>query len=367
MPHVVELRSLEALEPYRLAWRNLWRKTRGAAPSQTVDWYSAFSLHGDVEPRALVVCDDDRAPLGIVPLVVRRDQHAGGELRTLAYPVLPETGFCGPVTAQPTLVMLEAMRFLAAADDWDAIDLAGIDAERHDHGRTASAFYHAELAVRFQPSGLRAVVELDGSWNDYFRGRDAKFVERLERASLEPARRGVVEHVRHRPAGAMHDDADPRWDLYGDAMMLSLGAWDADDDTTSLCTPGRIDLFRALHAAAAKSGTLDLNLLYVEGRPAAFSYNYVVDDVVTVAAIGCDPEYADTEADALLLRAMLQDSCRLGDREVDLGGRRPTTNPWATRLVDAYRARHTRRPPLARRILDWGRRRVGSAKADERA
>jgi len=358
MPHVVELRSLEALEPYRLAWRHLWRQTRGATPSQTFDWYSAYAVHGAVEPRVLVVCDDDSTPLGIVPLVERRAARERRPCRTLSYPVAPGQGFCSPVTGQPTLVLLEAMRHLAAADDWEAIDLAGIDADRSDHGRTASAFYHARLAARVEPAGRRAVVELSGSWDDYLRGRDPKFVERLQRSALDLDRRGLVEHARHRPSGSMHDDADPRWDLYGDAMMVSLGGWEPDDDAPTLCTPDRIDQFRALHAAAARSGTLDLNLLYVEGRPAAFSYNYVVDGVVTVAATGCDPQFADMDAGTLLIRAMLHDSCRRGDREVDLGNR-PAAAPWATRLVDAYRALHVRRTPMVKRLFKWGWRASG--------
>jgi CelD/BcsL family acetyltransferase involved in cellulose biosynthesis len=360
MPHVVEFRSLEALEPYRLAWRNLWRKTRGATPAQTFDWYRAFTLHGDVEPRALVVCDDESAPIGIVPLVTRREPHRAGATRMLAYPVAADSGFCGPVTTQPTLVMLEAVRHLATSADWDALDLAGIDVDRHDHGRTASAFYHAELPVRIASSGRRAIVELDGSWNDYWRSRGDAFVRRLDRAAHALDRRGLVEHVRHRPEGAMCDDDDPRWDLYGDAMLISLGGWESDEATT-LCSPGRIDLFRALHAAAARTGTLDLNLLYIEGRPVAFSYNYVVDGVVTVAATGRDPEFADTGVDAVLTRAMLRDSCSLGDREVVLGDL-PAANPWATRLIDSYRARYERRTPLVRRLLAWGRRHVPHAR-----
>jgi hypothetical protein len=356
MPHVVELRSLEAVEPYRLIWRHLWRKTRGASPSQSVDWFSAFTLHADAEPRVLVVCDDSRTPIGIVPLVARIESHRSGTFRTLSYPLLPGLGFCGPVTAQPTLVLIEAMRHLAAAEDWDAIDLAGIDADRHDHGRTASAFYHAELAARVAAAGSRMIVELDGSWNDYLRGRATPFVEGIERRALELGRRGTVEHVRLRPAGAMHDDCDPHWELYGDAMMLSLGSHRPDDAAVTLCTPGRIEQFRALHAAAARCGTLDLNLLYVAGQPAAFAYNYVVDGVVTVAALGCDPEFDELEADALLLRAMLRDSCARGDREVDLGTRSAMTIAWATRTVESYRAVHSRHQPLARRILNWGRR-----------
>jgi hypothetical protein len=355
MPHVVELRSLEALEPYRLAWRNLWRQTRGATPAQTFDWYRATALHGDVEPRALVVCDDQSTPIGIVPLVASRKTRRAGSRTMLQYPLAGDSGFCGPVTAQPTLVLLESFRHLATAADWDALDLAGIDVDRNDHGRSASAFYHAELPVRIEPSERRAIVELDGSWNDYLRGRPAHLVRQVDRAENDLARRGVIEHVRYRPEGSMHGDDDPRWDLYGDAMLIALGGWEPDS-ATSLCTPGRIDLFRALHAAVARSGTLDLNLLYLDGRPAAFAYSYVVDGVVTVAALGHDPAAADDRVATLLVRAMLRDSCGRGDREVDLGSGLTAGEAWATRLVDSYRARHERRTPLVKRLLSWGRR-----------
>ena len=89
------------------------------------------------------------------------------------------------------------------------------------------------------------------------------------------AERGAVTFVRYRPEGKRFDDGDPRWDLYDACEAIARRSWQGGaTDGTTLSHSSVREFLRDAHETAAAAGGLDLNLLLVGGRAAAFAYNY---------------------------------------------------------------------------------------------
>ena len=99
MARVLEINRIEQLLPFRQDWGDLLRETRGASFFQSFDWLEIYWRHfGEGQKlRVLVVLDEDR-PLGILPLVVRREATRAGWLRVLTFPLHAWGSFYGPVT-----------------------------------------------------------------------------------------------------------------------------------------------------------------------------------------------------------------------------------------------------------------------------
>ncbi len=98
---------------------------------------------------------------------------------------------------------------------------------------------------------------------------------------------------------------------------------------------------REAHQSAAEFGAVDLNLLYVNNRPAAFAYNYRYRHYVFGLRIGFDHRLAHDGAGTVLQRHMIEDACRRGDRILDLGpGSLDSKRHWQSRLAVAYRYTH---------------------------
>ena len=161
-------------------------------------------------------------------------------------------------------------------------------------------------------------------------------------ARVACTRAAQVSFIRYRPQGAACGDGDPRWDLYDACVELAARSWQSDGgDTATLNSPGIRQFLREVHAAAARSGNVDLNLLLLDGRPVAFVYNYIYDGRIYGLRKGFDPEFSSLRPGATLEKMMLEDAFRRDDRSYDLGvGSLEIKAPWQTSLATSYRLTH---------------------------
>jgi CelD/BcsL family acetyltransferase involved in cellulose biosynthesis len=101
------------------------------------------------------------------------------------------------------------------------------------------------------------------------------------------------------------------------------------------------DFLRDAHAAAAERGAIDINLLLISGRPAAFAYNYAWRGWVYGLRTGYDAALARAGAGSVLMHRMLQDSFERGDATFDLGaGYLDAKRYWQTTQRFSYRSTH---------------------------
>ena len=126
----------------------------------------------------------------------------------------------------------------------------------------------------------------------YWQGREAKFRKNIDRLQRRMAEQGKMELVRYRPEPACGGEVDPRWDLYDACVALAQRSWQGENgDKTNLCHAQVGGFFRDAHAAAARLGAVDLNLLYFNDQPAAFMYNYRWQTPVYGLRRGFDPQF----------------------------------------------------------------------------
>jgi CelD/BcsL family acetyltransferase involved in cellulose biosynthesis len=335
MTRVVEINSLEQLAGLRLLWNLLLSQTREATYFQTLDWLESYWLHHGQRQqlRVLIVFSGDR-PIGILPLTVLHESTRLGTLRVLTYPLDGWGTFFGPIGPNPTATLCGALRHVQEAlRDWDLCDLRWVDVQGIDAGRTNAALHSTELLGTRKPWAEAAQIELTGDWDTYWLSRKPDWRREVERCRRRLAEQGELNYVRYRPEGSSHGDDDPRWDLYDVCEELARRSWQGSStDGTTLSHASVRDYLRDAHRTAAEAGGVDLNLLLLGGRPAAFAYNYHYRGNVYGLRAGYDQNVA-AGAGTVLLRQMAEDSCRRGDYRIDLG---PDSldykRPWATRI-----------------------------------
>ncbi len=105
--------------------------------------------------------------------------------------------------------------------------------------------------------------------------RKGAWLRRFRHAEHKLAEQGEVSYVRYRPLGRPHDDGSPRWDLYDACEELARRSWQGEaTNGTTLSHEAVRGFLREMHEAAAAAGAVDLNLLLIDGAPAAFVYGY---------------------------------------------------------------------------------------------
>lgn len=360
MAEVIEINRIEDLEPFRLAWNSLLPMTPGASFFRTLDWLELYWKHfsDDQRLRVLVVLACGK-PIGIVPLVVRRERYRVGNVRVLTYPLQDWGIWFGPIGPNVAATMLMAMRHIhSTPQDWDMLELRWTNDARSDRART----HRAMRAVGFRPQRaayqLTSVVDLHGDWVRYWETRSSKWRNNVRRTEKRLAEIGPVEFIRHRPESLAYGDGDPAWGIYDACCDVATRSWQGRMEENTTLTSPRVGAFlRESHAAAARLGMVDMNLLTVGGEPAAFAYNYHYDGHVQGLRAGFDRSVADAGSGGVLFARAIKDSFARGDKTYDFGaGWSEYKGRFRTSTETSYRFTHypvTRLRSQGVRLTRW--------------
>ncbi|MBN2474338.1 MAG: GNAT family N-acetyltransferase [Pirellulales bacterium] len=344
MIRVDEVNDIYELAGYRLHWSSLLPQTPNATFFQSLDWLETYWRHfgGNERLRVLVVSSDAR-PVGILPLVVRTETTRVGPVRVLTYPLHDWGTFYAPIGPNPTATLTAGLRHIRQSRrDFDLFDLRWVDLDGCDRRRTERAMRRAGFDPRKQAWNRAPQVDLSGDWDEYWDSRSKKWRHNVCRLQRRLDEQGDVRHLRYRPRSAAEGGGDPRWDLYEACLRVAERSWQSSaSNGTTLCDASVRDYLRDTHAAAARSGSLDLNLLLLGGRPIAFAYNYHYRGHVCELRKGFDPEFAKLRPGVALTRLMLEDSFQRADRCHDMGsGSLAVKRPWQTSIATSYRYTH---------------------------
>jgi hypothetical protein len=281
-------------------------------------------------------------PLGILPLCVRCEKHRLSTVRVLTYPLDNWGTWYGPIGPNPAATMMAAMQHLRTTPrDWDMIELRWVTADGTAGGKTARALRTAGMFSEKAEYETTSIVEFPRSWDEYLASKSKPIRRQFYHAIRELIDSGRAIYVRHRPAPATEGDGDPRWDLYDMCEQAAQASWQSEVTHGNTLTHDRVrQFFRDAHAAASRLGMVDINLLVVDGRPAAFLYSYHYNGHVSTLRTGFDASMSGCGS-AIFFKS-IEDSCRRGDRSIDFGtGEREHKRRLRTRTEATYRITYT--------------------------
>jgi CelD/BcsL family acetyltransferase involved in cellulose biosynthesis len=284
------------------------------------------------------------SPIGILPLVVRRENTRLGSVRVLTYPLADWGSFYGPIGPSPTATLLAGLGHVRRSEpDWDLIDLRWINGSR-SCDRTRRAFEIRGFSAKAALWAESAQVELAGTWESYWAGRKRSWRKNVRYAERRLATHGPIEFSRWRPPGSSFGDGDPAWPLYDTCEGLASRSWQGSSNTgTTLSHEAVKPFLRAAHERAAHVGAADVSLLSVGGVPAAFAYCYQTAGYVYGLRMGFDGQAIHDGAGTILLARLIEDSFQRGDQIVDLGSEYlDCKRQWLTRVQPSYHVTHYR-------------------------
>ncbi|MFI4852429.1 MAG: GNAT family N-acetyltransferase [Gimesia chilikensis] len=364
---IIEINEINGLIQFCNDWNRLLAATPGGNFFQSFNWLKVYWQHFHQKQflRVFVVREAGEVT-GIVPLCVRRIKTKMGTCSILTYPFDDWGSFYGPVSANPEATLNCVLKYVQQTQrDWDLIDLRCVDTDGFDGGATERALDAAGLACAKFEWSQTYYVDLQQNWDDYLATRSGKARQTFRRAEKRVAEEGTVEYLRYRPRGEKCGESDPRWDLYDTCEEIASNSWQGSSTTgTTLSHEDVAQYFRDTHESAARFGSVDLNLLYLSGQPAAFIYNYVHQGIVYSLRMGFNPDISNKGLGRLLMGQMLRDSMERGDRIYDIGPGSPDAKKyWYTSVENSYRYVHysseskkAKMLQISNRIANWYRR-----------
>lgn len=340
MIEVVEVNDIEKLAHYRLVWNSLFAATPNATFFLTFDWFDTYWRYfgHDQKMRVLIIYGDGE-PLGILPLCVRREAYRVSKVRVLTYPLDNWSTWYGPIGPNPSATMMAAMQHIRRTPrDWDMLELRWVANEGYQGGKTARALRAANLYTSKEEYQVTSLVDLPATFEEFMASKSHSMRRQFKRTLKSIFVDHEGEYIRHRPLPASEGDGDPGWDVYAACESVAQASWQSHVVHGNTITHDRVrEYFHASHAAAARLGMLDVNLLKIDNKPVAFLYGYHHRGNVIALRTGFDATAGDGLGSALMLE-MIDNSCQRGDRVVDFGpGEREHKRRLRTRQEATYR------------------------------
>jgi hypothetical protein len=276
-----------------------------------------------------------------------------GSMRILTYPLDNWASFYGPIGPQPEKTLTVGLEHLQHSPrDWDFLELRFGGAPGTYDAITSNALEAA--GMRAYPSlwGETALVDLSQGWEAYKNTRKGLWLRRLRQAEAKLERQAKVEYVRYRPAAGNADEQSP-CDYFNHCQALAEKSWQASaTDGTTLCHNSVRSFLEDLHAVAVAEGAADINLLLLDGRPAAFIYGYHYRGYVFGLRRGFDASLSRTGIGNILLWHTLRDSVQRGDSIYDMGpGSLESKRHFLTHRMPIFRHSHFPNTALRTQIL----------------
>ena len=356
MADIHEINRIEDLEPYLLAWRALHAETPEASFFNTYEWLCSYWHHyGHDQQLRVLVARAGGKPIGILPLVVRNEQTTLGSVRVLTTPFDYWGSDYQPVGACSTATYLLAAKHLASTQqDWDIFEPRWLSNHRNQVDRLQNGMMLAGMDSVSRPHQVISMIDCNqyDSWEAYLDSRDPKTRHEMRRKERQLERSHQVEYRRYRPDPVSAGGGDPAWELYSDSLAIARTSWQSDSLDGNTLSDSDVQNFLAdAHSLAARQGMLDMNLLYVDGQPAAFFYGYQTHGIVRGLRMGYDPQ-APKGSGAVLLGKLIEDSFALGDKKIDLGaGPETFKKKLRTSQETTYQVTHIRPAAWRPRLL----------------
>ena len=271
---VVEVNSIDGLPGLRLAWRSLLSETPGASFHQSCEWMEAICRHQQPPSRLRVLLvSGGGETVGILPLVQTQPATRSASLRVVGYPSDRWSTFQGPIGPHPTATLMAGLRYLSNSEhDWDVLELRDVNRATATYQRTRTALQVAQMSFQETDEPTCPVIDLRKPPNDFLTSHPLARREPIAADQHRLSSRDRFTFERHRPRGAMYDDANPRWDLFERCLELLSGKQQTDDLTK--------EFLRDIHAAACRSGAADMNVLRRGNAILACCYNVHVAGVL---------------------------------------------------------------------------------------
>jgi CelD/BcsL family acetyltransferase involved in cellulose biosynthesis len=303
--------DLAALAP---AWAEIAAQSGQGSPFLSHDWFACCwkAVPPGRRPE-LVVVEDGRSPVAIVPLAHRTEQSRGLPVRTLAFLDSPDTPFVDiPHVGGPEPVIEALLDHLGSRSDWDVLRLQKLPVASSTL-KALEEMLSGRFSWRRAGTVSSPYLAIEGSWTGFYAAKSQRFKKTARNIQNRLERAGQVSIEEHRAV-------DPASALFREALEITRRSWKAERGVAIATMERMPEFFRELTRRAADHGWLSLWLLRLDGRAVAMEYQLRAAGKVHALRADYDAEFRDLSPGSALNFAIVRALFERGDaHEYDMG------------------------------------------------
>jgi CelD/BcsL family acetyltransferase involved in cellulose biosynthesis len=259
------------ISPFESEWERLFAAP-GNEPSTSFEWTQALLRNRLLRDDRFFLAGVTRGSetVAFLPLVVRPTRLFGGRLRVLL-PLADLRNTHSDVLSNSldqSVISALMAAFYELPVRWDVFRLWNVLENDPLIAQFAGAASHRPLASLIRDSHASYFLDLPDSYDEYLAARSSKFRNYLRRTERKVA---AERDVRILELTSVNDVESG----YETLLEIERASWKHQHGTAISSAPSATGFFRDLCLGAAARGRLHLQVLNVDGRPAAYNLGYV--------------------------------------------------------------------------------------------
>ena len=328
----IEYNQIEGIEAIRADWHQLLVAESRASFFHTPEWLEAYwkFFATDKELRILAIFNQ-KALIGIVPLEVHSVLTKLGSLKVMT--TLDDWGdFNGLIGEEKTAIIQAACQHLKNSPcQWDLFEPRWIEESSLQKEDIITTMKNAGLSPHVSEWSSAAMIDFTGAEQSYWDQWSTKERADQRRNEKRLARNGALKYLHYRP----NVQGDPRWDLFDQCKQIAEESWQGESTSGTTLSHNSVQGFmQHIHTVAAQLGCLDMNLLYQDDVPIAFSYGYHFRGYVDGLKTGYIKTKKTNGAGRVLLSHIIKDGFACSDHTFNMGSEHHTwKHLWQTESV----------------------------------
>lgn len=315
MISVREVQSSSELSELEGTWNELLARTPSRNVFMTHEWMTTWWEHfGGGRQLLVLVLEEGREVVGIVPWWIGRTERVGGVLRKVGFLGTGLSDYLDVILPDPTAEALDAILAVLQAQRtaWDYLDLREMPEISETARALAERFADRPRAIELRPDSRCAYIPIESDWNTYYKSRMGK-------RSREHAR---MRRKRLRDAG----EAEVRLieDLQGDlkpiekiAAMPESDTYDGERRKAVFAQPRIRAFLEEISLLFSERGWLHLATLELNGATIGYHYGFLYGQKYLHYVTGFDPAHRRLAPGRVLMDKILEQCFERALREVD--------------------------------------------------
>lgn len=312
MPQVEEIRTFEGFLGLKPAWDKLLAESDNDVVFMTFEWFRFWwqAFGKDSEMRVLLVKDAEEI-IAIVPLMIKKTKWRGLPIRALSFMANYHSNRSGMIIGKKGgdigAALMSHLKERSA--EFDMMQLYFIvNGSQTDlrirEGLAANRFRYCKL-----PGARSPYIPLSGNWDDYFHFRSRNFRHKLNRLQNKYKRLKEWQIMKYTNA-----DIDRAMQ---ELIEVSKKSWKHKGGTAIGSDENLVNFYSSLAEFAAREGILNIWILKIGKKPAAFIFNLKYGQRIYSLKIGFDQEQEKFSPGEFLNLKAIKESFENNYREYD--------------------------------------------------
>jgi len=313
---VKEIRNFDEFKRVKPMWDQMLEDSPNDMFFLKHEWLRLWWKHFGRDKELLVLTVwDSNEPIAAAPFYIADERIYGLRCRTVRI-------IGSDIALRSDFLLLkrpeEALRaiikhMMKIKNEWDLIRLDDLPADSITIHPIERALRGTGTIYDIMPGALSPYLLIEGSWEEYWRAR-GKSLRKEIRLRLNRASKNHYLHRLHYRGGG-----NVEW-LMGKVLEIESKSWKYKSGTSILSNPDETRFFLDLARLADRRGWLHLNMIELDGHPAAYQFNIIYKKTILGLKTSFNLNFGKLSPGKLILYDLIRFAFEEGISEVDFGG-----------------------------------------------